>query len=77
MAKTKVFYIPGRFVHERLEDHEVDSAEEAHRLVATGAFALSASEANKQANAGQEPTAADASNVKKAPQPEPEPSSEE
>lgn len=48
--RTKVFYVEGRFAHERLEDHEVDSKAEAERLVATGAFALSQKEANEQAN---------------------------
>lgn len=48
--RTKVFHIPGRFVHERLEDHEVETKAEAERLVATGAFALSKKEANEQAN---------------------------
>jgi hypothetical protein len=51
MAKPiPVFHIPGRFAHERLEDHEVESKAEADRLVATSAFALTAAEAKKQAH---------------------------
>lgn len=62
---TKVYAIPGRFAHERLEDHEVESVEEANRLVATGAFALSAKEANDQAFSTPEAKPASDENVKK------------
>ena len=67
---TKVYHVPGRFVHERLEDHEVESVEEANRLVATGAFALSAKEANEQAYTTPEATKATDANVKPVKQPE-------
>ena len=81
---TKVFHIPGRFVHERLEDHKVESVQEAERLVATGAFALTDAEANELAYTTAPAVEADDSNVKPAKQPEepapepaPEPSPEE
>lgn len=81
-SPTKVYVIPGRFAHERLENHEVESKAEAERLVATGAFALSQKEANEQAFTTPEATLADDSNVKQphvqpAPEPEPAASSEE
>lgn len=62
--QTKVFHIPGRFVHERMEDHTVESAAEADRLVATGAFALSKAEADAQAFTTPEATPATDANVK-------------
>lgn len=71
---TKVYYIPGRFaVGAPLEDHEVESKSAAAELVATGAFALSAKEANAAAYTTPEATEADESNVVSGPPPAPEP----
>lgn len=62
---TKVYAIPGRFAHERLEDHEVESVEEAQRLVATGAFALTKADASAAAFTTPEATPATEDNVKR------------
>lgn len=72
---TKVYYIPGRFVHERLEDHEVESVAEANRLVATGAFALTKKEANEAAFTT--PEAVEIREESEAPTPEPAPPASE
>lgn len=73
---TKVFHIPGRFTHEAPnQDHSVESKAEAERLVATGAFALSAKEANEQAFTTAEATPATDANVKQ-PRPPEEPAPE-
>lgn len=63
---SKVFVIPGRFVvGEPLIDHDVESKEEAKRLVDTGAFALSEKEANAAAYTTPEATPATDANVVK------------
>lgn len=63
--ETKVYAIPGRIVPgERMEDHKVESKEEAARMVATGGFALSEKDANAAAYSTPEATPATDDNVK-------------